>query len=72
MDYIAEEQQQQVGAVRRSVLSHMERCPEALLVVEEYDKMDCPTRAMLRQLLHHPELANISLNRWVPSTLRFT
>jgi hypothetical protein len=35
----------------------------AVLVIEEYDKLDCPTRAFFRQLLEHGRVANVSLNR---------
>jgi hypothetical protein len=33
-------------------------------VIEEYDKLDCPSRGMLRQLMSNPELGNVTLNRW--------
>lgn len=38
---------------------------QSLLVVEEYDKTDCESRGLLRQLLQHPELANTSWSRSV-------
>jgi hypothetical protein len=50
--------------VRESLVSHIRDSPEPVIVVEEYDKLDCPTRAFLRQLLQHPELANTTFNRW--------
>ena len=39
--------------MREAVLGHVEAYPQSLLVVEEYDKADCATRALLRQLLDH-------------------
>lgn len=35
----------------------------ALLVIEEYDKLDCPTRAMFRQLFENLHSANITSGR---------
>jgi len=43
----------------------MVRPDGAALKVEEYDKLDCAARGMWRQLLQHPERANISSTRWV-------
>lgn len=39
--------------------------PQSLLVIEEYDKADCATRAMLRQLLDRGQSANGSFRRSV-------
>ena len=38
---------------------------DPLIVIEEYDKLDCPSRGMLRQLMQSPDMANASLNRSV-------
>lgn len=35
----------------------------ALIVIEEYDKLDCPTRAMFRQLFENLHTANITASR---------
>lgn len=63
LDFIQKEREQQLGHVRDAVIAHIRDSPEPLLVIEEYDKLDCNTRAFLRQLLQHPELANTTFNR---------
>lgn len=40
-------------------------CVQSLLVVEEYDKADCATRAMLRQLLDHGSSGDAAFPRSV-------
>ncbi len=35
----------------------------AVLVIEEYDKLDCPMRGFFRQLLESRQVANVTLNR---------
>ncbi|XRB21149.1 torsin [Pseudoscourfieldia marina] len=37
--------------LRASLLAHAMHYPESVLVVEEYDKMDCATRALVRRLV---------------------
>lgn len=37
-----------------------------VLVIEEYDKLDCSMRGFFRQLLEHGGLANVTLNRCGP------
>jgi hypothetical protein len=63
LDFIQKEREQQLGHVRDAVIAHIRDSPDPLLVIEEYDKLDCNTRAFLRQLLQHPELANTTFNR---------
>ncbi|KAL4448497.1 hypothetical protein ABPG75_005716 [Micractinium tetrahymenae] len=63
MDYTAEERQQQHNALRASLLEHLRQAPESLLVIEEYDKLDCPMRGFFRQLLENSQVANVTLNR---------
>jgi hypothetical protein len=41
----------------------------ALIVIEEYDKLDCPTRAMFRQLFENLHTANITAGRSAPNPL---
>ncbi len=65
MDYLTTERDTRLAGVRDALLSHLRFAPDALVVVEEYDKLDCDTRGMFRQLLQHPEVANVSWNRWV-------
>lgn len=64
LDYLVSESASRLDALRAEVVSHLAASPEALLVVEEYDKLDCSARGLWRQLLQHPERANITSNRW--------
>ncbi|EFN56148.1 hypothetical protein CHLNCDRAFT_51790 [Chlorella variabilis] len=63
MDYTAEERQRQHTLLRAALLEHLRQAPESLLVVEEYDKLDCPMRGFFRQLLENGQVANVSLNK---------
>ena len=63
MDYTASERAAQHGLLRAAVLEHLSRHPDALLVVEEYDKLDCPTRGFLRQLLERGHGGNVTADR---------
>lgn len=67
MDYISSEREQQHQYLRAGVLDHLRRYPQSLLVIEEYDKLDCPTRAMLRQLIENSQAANCSMDRLHPA-----
>jgi hypothetical protein len=40
--------------------SHLRQHADAVVVVEEYDKLDCAARSMWRQLLQRPQDANVS------------
>ncbi len=63
MDYISSEKEQQLALLRASLLEHCSQYPEALIVVEEYDKLDCSTRGFLRQLFENARAANVTLDR---------
>ena len=63
MDYVAGERGRQLALLRGALLGHLGGHPEALVVVEEYDKLDCPTRAFLRQLLEGARTGNVSAHR---------
>jgi hypothetical protein len=65
VDYLETEAAARLAALKREVVGHLASCPDALLVVEEYDKLDCAARGLWRQLLQHPERANITNNRCV-------
>lgn len=65
MDYLAHQAVSRLDAVRAEVVGHLSAAPDALLVIEEYDKLDCAARGMWRQLLQHPEVANITSHRWI-------
>jgi hypothetical protein len=63
MDYTAEEQSQRLAAVAESLRVHLARSPDALIVVEEYDKLDCAARGLWRQLLQNPEVHGLRWDR---------
>ena len=63
MDYLAGERERQLAALRGALLGHLGAHPEALIVVEEYDKLDCPTRGFLRQLLEGARTGNVSAHQ---------
>ncbi|KAG2432813.1 hypothetical protein HXX76_008547 [Chlamydomonas incerta] len=63
LNYLEGDRAGQLGQVRSAVLDHLRSAPNPLLVVEEYDKLDCDSRGLLRQLVRHPELANSSMSR---------
>ena len=66
MDYVSAERERQHAFLRAAVLEHLARAPQALVVVEEYDKLDCATRAMLRQLIEGAHSANATMARCAP------
>lgn len=61
LDYTATERQQQYLKLQEALVQHVRHHPNSLLVIEEYDKLDCPTRGMFRQLLENPQVFNLSL-----------
>jgi hypothetical protein len=66
VDYLLPEAASRLDALRAEVLGHLAAAPDSLLVVEEYDKVDCGARGLWRQLLQNPERGNITSNRWAP------
>ena len=63
MDHINAERAQQHWYLKSSVLKHLHRYQQSLLVIEEYDKLDCPTRAVLRQLITASISTNVSMDK---------
>lgn len=63
MDYVSAERAEQHAYLRAALLDHLKQVGNALLVIEEYDKLDCPTRAMFRQLFENLHSANITSGR---------
>lgn len=59
MDYLHEERNDQLGKLKATIIEHMRMYSEPIIVIEEYDKVDCDTREMLRQLFTHPEVATL-------------
>lgn len=66
MDYIRSERAEQHSLLRAALMEHIGNHPEALIVIEEYDKLDCATRGFFRQLLENARTANVTLDRCVP------
>lgn len=63
MDHINAERAQQHWYLKNSVLTHLRKYTDSILVIEEYDKLDCPTRAILRQLITSSGTANVSMDK---------
>lgn len=65
MDYTSDDRAAQHAALQAALLDHVRAAPEALLVVEEYDKLDCHMRGFFRHLLEGGTVGNASLARAV-------
>lgn len=61
MDYTAEDRAAQHAALRSSLFDHVSSAPESLIVIEEYDKLDCQMRGFFRHLLEHGRVGNVSI-----------
>eukprot|EP00740_Mantoniella_antarctica_P023277 CAMPEP_0198679992 /NCGR_PEP_ID=MMETSP1468-20131203/3812_1 /TAXON_ID=1461545 /ORGANISM="Mantoniella sp, Strain CCMP1436" /LENGTH=121 /DNA_ID=CAMNT_0044419481 /DNA_START=303 /DNA_END=668 /DNA_ORIENTATION=+ len=64
-DYTVAEQEEQGRMLRDAIIDHLRVFPEAVVVIEEYDKMGCPARGMLKQLLDKGTAANTTFYRAV-------
>lgn len=63
LDFSFDEREAQHKALKHSIANHVKAFPQSLLVIEEYDKLDCPMRAFFRQALEGSEdFANVSLS----------
>ena len=49
-DYVERERAEQKRMIVRSLRRHLRRFPESVVVIEEYDKLPCEVRSVLRQL----------------------
>ena len=52
--------------VKEAVLEHFRFHPQSLLVIEEYDKLSCRTRGLLRQLIDSTQSTNVTVNKYTP------
>lgn len=68
VDYTTGDQAGQLHALRQSLVRHLRRYPEALVVIEEYDRMDCVTRGFIRQLLDRGDLGAGGAGVWGTTT----
>jgi len=57
-DYVVRERAEQGRMLRDAVTTHLEKYPESVVVVEEYDKLGCPARGVLKQMLEHGTAGN--------------
>ena len=64
-DYVTAEQEAQGRALRDAIVDHLAMFPESIIVIEEYDKMGCPARGMLKQLLDKGANGNATFHRSV-------
>jgi hypothetical protein len=64
-DYVTQEQEAQGRLLRDSIVEHLSVFPESVVVIEEYDKMGCPARGMLKQLLAKGANGNATFHRSV-------
>ena len=72
MDFTVSERDQQHHLLKAAIMEHVKYSPETLLVIEEYDKLDCQTRGLLRQLVDSPHSTNASLSRFVCTFVLYT
>ena len=63
MDYTGIEQNKQLEDIKTRLRDTLGKSTDALIVIEEYDKLDCATRNFWRQILLNPEHAGIRFNR---------
>lgn len=63
LDYLQKEKERQVDLLRDALVSHIMWYPKSLLVMEEYDKVDCDVRGLLRQLLDKGTESNLEWGR---------
>jgi len=68
-DYTAEDRANQLQMTKGALLEHFRFHPQSLLVIEEYDKLDCPTRGLLKQLIDASHSTNVTINRHYPPPL---
>lgn len=57
-DYVVRERAEQGRMLRDAITAHLEKYPESVVVVEEYDKLGCPARGVLKQMLEHGSAGN--------------
>jgi hypothetical protein len=63
MDYTSHDRDLQHRLLQNSLLDHVSTHPQSLIVVEEYDKLDCHMRGFFRQILQGNSVGNQSLGQ---------
>jgi ATP-dependent Clp protease ATP-binding subunit ClpA len=61
MDYTTHDREVQHELLQKSLLDHIAVYPQSLIVIEEYDKLDCHMRGFFRQMLQGNTVGNQSL-----------
>lgn len=56
MDFTKLDRDQQRKMLLTEIVNHVKRFPESVIAIEEYEKIHCDTRIMLRQLFQNPEV----------------
>ncbi len=72
LDYVSADRSQQHAALKTALVEHVKKHPQALIVIDEYDKMDCSTQFMFQQLIQGSHNAGIAMNRCFPVTSHFS
>ena len=67
LDYTASDQEKQHALVKEAIMEHIKFHPQSLIVIEEYDKLDCRTRGLLKQLIDSSQSTNVTINRYICS-----
>eukprot|EP00241_Pyramimonas_parkeae_P006772 CAMPEP_0114226676 /NCGR_PEP_ID=MMETSP0058-20121206/1364_1 /TAXON_ID=36894 /ORGANISM="Pyramimonas parkeae, CCMP726" /LENGTH=323 /DNA_ID=CAMNT_0001337427 /DNA_START=271 /DNA_END=1242 /DNA_ORIENTATION=- len=62
-DHLATERKQQATLAEAAVVQHLKSYPQSLLVIEEFDKMDCASRNMFKQLLERGPKSGVDFRR---------
>lgn len=61
--YLSEDADRKFSELRHNLVRHVRGYRESLVVIEEYDKMDCRSRGLLRELIDHALAEKIQWGR---------
>jgi ATP-dependent Clp protease ATP-binding subunit ClpA len=63
LDYTLQDRGKQSEALMHKLLSHLSSHPNSLVVIEEYDKLDCNSRGVLKQIFDQGFALNVTMQR---------
>ena len=63
LDYTLQEKEEQSEVLVRKLMEHLSAHQDALVVIEEYDKLDCKSRGVLKQIFDKGFAMNVTLQR---------
>lgn len=63
MDYTSHDREVQHGLLQKALLDQVSQYPQSLIVIEEYDKLDCYMRGFFRHILQGGMVGNQSLGQ---------